>query len=273
MMRNILCILILFVGSFAFGQDAPDFVVTDSKGVSHELYKDYLDVGKTVVLKVFFTTCPPCNAIAPATQQLNLEWGDGDFDVEFFDLSTRGGDNDGLIDAYGDRHGLSFPGVGGEGGSIQALAPYRNGDFGTYRGTPSFIVIAPDKSVTFDPGRGSSSNDAWIDAIDAAIEATGANRPGTTSIKNQSGLFSALKIYPNPVANNANVDFDLTNSADIRISIVNILGSKIKEMNLDGLQAGYYTFPFELENTPKGNYFLRIEADGVIEKTLRIMKL
>ena len=273
MMRNILTILILFIGSFVIAQDAPDFTVTDSKGVEHELYKDYLDLGKTVVLKVFFTTCPPCNAIAPATQQLNLDWGDGDFDVEFFDFSTRGADVDGLIDAYGERHGLSFPGVGRDGGSIQALAPYRSGDYGTYRGTPSYIVIAPDKSVTFDPGRSTSNNSAWIEAVDAAIEATGAKRPGTTSIKNQTGLFSTLKIYPNPVANNASVDIDLTKKTNIKISIVNILGSKIKDLTLDGLQAGYYTFPFELENTPKGNYFLRIEADGVIEKTLRIMKL
>ena len=35
-------------------QFAPDFTITDSDGEEHSLYADYLDHGKTVVIKLFF---------------------------------------------------------------------------------------------------------------------------------------------------------------------------------------------------------------------------
>ncbi|MBK8704908.1 MAG: redoxin domain-containing protein [Saprospiraceae bacterium] len=58
--------LFLFASTALKSQPAPNFTLTDSDGQSHNLYTDYLDQGKTVVIKFFFTTCPPCNAMAPA---------------------------------------------------------------------------------------------------------------------------------------------------------------------------------------------------------------
>ena len=66
---------------------APDFTVTDINGQMHQLYADYLNQGKTVLLEVFYTTCPPCNSIAPLMEPFYQEWGAGDHDVEFFPVS------------------------------------------------------------------------------------------------------------------------------------------------------------------------------------------
>ncbi|MEQ8703712.1 MAG: redoxin domain-containing protein [Phaeodactylibacter sp.] len=156
-------------------QPAPDFSVTDSEGGSHQLYADYLDEGKTVVLKLFFTSCPPCNAIASATEQLNQEWGGGSNDVVFLSLSILGNDSDNLINNYKANHGITYAGAGPAGGSTSATAPYQNGTYGFWLGTPTFVVIAPDGTVDYDP-RGSSQA-ATILELDAAIEATGAQRP------------------------------------------------------------------------------------------------
>ncbi len=86
--------LILFFGLLlstmsSYGQQAPDFTVTDTDGQVHHLYADYLNQGKTVMIKIFFTTCPPCNSIAPQMEPFYKEWGAGQNDVEFFEMTDK----------------------------------------------------------------------------------------------------------------------------------------------------------------------------------------
>ncbi len=154
---------------------APDFLVTDSQGQQHRLYTDYLNQGKTVVIKLFFTYCPPCNAIAPLMEPLYQTWGGGSGDVEFISLTTKNDDTSADVAGYKANHGHTFPGVGADGGSLDANLPYRNGTYGLFLGTPTFVVIAPDGTVNYNP-RGPTQA-ATIDAVDAAIAATGAVRP------------------------------------------------------------------------------------------------
>lgn len=168
------CFAVICMGEL-FAQPAPDFNVTDSEGATHQLYSDYLNHGKTVILKLFFTTCPPCNAIASSTEQLNQEWGGGTHDVVFLSLSILGNDTDNLINNYKANHGITYAGAGPAGGSTSATSPYQSGTYGLWLGTPTFVVIAPDGTVDYDP-RGSSQS-ATILELDAAIEATGAQRP------------------------------------------------------------------------------------------------
>jgi len=153
-------------------QDAPNFEITDSEGKTHKLYEDYLDQGKTVVIKFFFTSCPPCNAIAPRVQSLYEEWGEGDEDVQFFEITTQDFDSNSDVQDYKDFHSLTFPGVGEDGGAKDARQPYTSGTFGTFFGTPSFAVIAPDRSAVYNTG-GIGTN-GKIQALSDAIAATGA---------------------------------------------------------------------------------------------------
>lgn len=154
---------------------APDFLVTDSQGQQHRLYADYLNQGKTVVIKLFFTYCPPCNAIAPLMEPLYQSWGGGAGDVEFISLTTKNDDTSADVAAYKANHGHTFPGVGADGSSLAANLPYRDGTYGLFLGTPTFVVIAPDGTVNYNP-RGPTQA-ATIDAVDAAIATTGAVRP------------------------------------------------------------------------------------------------
>ncbi|MEP6794835.1 MAG: hypothetical protein ABJB16_10950, partial [Saprospiraceae bacterium] len=98
-------ILILFIGMLFINlstqaQPAPDFTVTDSKGHVRHLYADYLNQGKSVLIEIFFTTCPPCNSIAPLMQPLYVDWGSGNNDVEFIELSNKNFDTDALVNAF-----------------------------------------------------------------------------------------------------------------------------------------------------------------------------
>jgi thiol-disulfide isomerase/thioredoxin len=172
----VLPVLLLITSLTTYAQPAPDFTITDSQGQQHQLYADYLNQGKSVLIKVFFTTCPPCNAIAPLMEPLYQEWGAGDYDVEFFELSDKNFDTDALVNAYKAQYNSTFIAAGVEGGSIAAVQPYKSGLYGQWFGTPTFIVIAPNGTVTYDVS--GNGNQGTIDAIDAALIATGAVKPG-----------------------------------------------------------------------------------------------
>ena len=156
-------------------QPAPDFTITATDAEVHSLYADYLNQGKTVVLEIMFTTCPPCNTIAPLIEELNQDWGAGNMDVVFLSLSDKSFDDNSDVAAWENLHGLSYHGAGQDGGSLSAVAPYKAGTYGNFLGTPTFVVISPDGTVNFNP-RGPSPG-STVDSIDVAIANTGATPP------------------------------------------------------------------------------------------------
>ena len=167
--------LILFITSFTlFAQNppAPDFTVTDTDGLTHTLYQDYLDQGYTVAIKMFFVACPPCNSIAPSVQQEYEYWGSGQYDVQFFEMTTMQFDDDNDVIGFKNNHGITFPSISAEGGSIQVKNELTSGPWGPFFGTPSFYVISPEGNVA------SGINFA---GLRGAIESTGAMGPNMTT--------------------------------------------------------------------------------------------
>jgi thiol-disulfide isomerase/thioredoxin len=180
------CYFFLFPVSFAWAginaQTAPDFTVTDSWGQTHSLYSDYLNLDKTVVLKIFYVACPPCNSIAPHLEPLYQSWGGGQGDVQFIELSIKADDSDAEVSAYKLAHGTTYPAAGGDGNSVPATVPYTNGTFGLWGGTPTFVVIAPDGTLQYDVyGAGIQGT---IEALNTAIAATGAQGLPTAVTEN-----------------------------------------------------------------------------------------
>ncbi len=171
-MKKVLITLVLVVGAqmYFFAQTAPNFTVTDTKGVTHRLYEDYLNQGKTVVLDLFFVACPPCNTRAPQIQQIYEDWGSGNMDVQIFDMSTRTWDDDAAVLGFENQHGLTYPGVSKDGGSIDAVSFYTSDS--RFFATPTFIVIDPrDKSIEW-----LNNTSTLLSRLEAAIEATGAEK-------------------------------------------------------------------------------------------------
>jgi thiol-disulfide isomerase/thioredoxin len=203
-------VILFFVGlcNFLIAQPpAPDFTVVDANGVTHQLYADHLDQGQTVVIKLFFINCPPCATYAPHVQQLYEDWGEGEYDVEFFEMSILFGDKNDEVADYQAEHELTFPGVGGDGGSVPALNIYKDGTYGPYYGTPTFVVIAPDGEVTYDPsGIGVSGT---IEAINDAITATGAEGPNGGGGGNEDPEPVAVSLFAKDVDNSALENVDL----------------------------------------------------------------
>lgn len=204
-------------------QVAPNFTVTDSWGNIHRLYEDYLDQGVTVVIKVFYVACPPCNAIAPHLEPLYQSWGGGDADVQFIELSIKQTDTDALVNGYKNNHQTTYPASGGQGGSVAAVTPYTSGMFGVYTGTPTFVVIAPDKTVNYDVS--GFNIQGTIDAIDAAIEATGAL--GEITSTGQPEPSFPIRLLSNLVRNEIVLSV-MREVSSFELSIINPLGQVYK---------------------------------------------
>ncbi len=198
---------------------APDFTITDTNGNEHQLYADHLDQGQTVLIKVFFTVCPPCISAAPHIEELYQDWGAGQYDVEFFELSNKGFDSNADVLSYQIAHGQTYPAAGNDGGSIAALTEYTNGTFGQFFGTPTYIVISPNGDVNYDVS--GFGIEATIDSLNAAISATGATggpaTPDFTSydvnikdVYGQSISPSETKMYLRS-SSDASVNYDILN--------------------------------------------------------------
>ena len=156
---SLLFVLLLIVSGYS-QKTMHDFTVTDTHGKSHNLYNDYLSKEGVVVIKFFFTSCPPCIANAPLWQQKYVELGSGTKKIEFFSVSTLTSDNNAGVAAFESQYNQTMKGVGNDGNAKQVTDPFRNGTYGSWWGTPSFVVIAPDKSFKYP---------VFFNELDAAI--------------------------------------------------------------------------------------------------------
>jgi len=267
--RSTILIFALTV-TVAFSQTAPDFTVTDINGETHQLYADYLDQGKTVVLDFFFVDCPPCQAIAPYFETLYQDWGAGQADVEFMSITgdPNGTDNDAYVTQFKNTYGLTSPAVSNQGNGPPTVQMYTNGTFGSFFGYPTFAVVAPDGTVEWDPWV--DAGQATIDLIDAAIQATGATGQ-ITDIDDVEDLFEGLTVYPNPSNDVATVDFNLIEKADIKIQVLNMLGQNALNVFEGNKYAGSHQIEMNVANLQPGTYLIRVTANETI-RTIRFAK-
>lgn len=154
---------------------APDFTITTTDGTVRHLYADYLTQGKAVVIEVFFTTCQDCLSMASLIEPFYQEWAGGSGPVEFIALSTRANDSNDDVRRYKAMLNHTYLGAGNDGGSMEAVKPYTNGTYGTFTGTPTFVVIAPNGKVTYNPK--GNTNEATIDSIDQLLRHIGIEKP------------------------------------------------------------------------------------------------
>lgn len=82
---------------------------------------------------------------------------------------------------------------------------------------------------------------------------------------------ASMEVYPNPVINNATIDFNLPVSAQAAITVYNLVGAQVMNMNLGTLPAGEQREVLDMSNLEAGVYMVAVEAAGEVH-TLRITK-
>lgn len=197
---------------------APDFTVTDYNNKVHKLYSDYLNKEKVVVIKIFFVDCPPCNSIAPLIQPAYSRWGAGTGRVQFFEMSTMPIDVNSYVKTYANKYGITCPSIGSDGGSLPVVAPYKdNKTFGSYYGTPTFLVIAPNGEVNFNVPFGPTNTVSLDTAIAQALRIPSGGSGGGNTCKDS---FQIKVLNPNFITHKA-VTFDRFNNSNPKYDILN----------------------------------------------------
>jgi hypothetical protein len=133
----------------SLGQTAPNFTVHDTQGVTYNLYSDYLDQGRVVILGMFYVGAPWFQEVADSLENQIAALGqDGNIDMLYLSYV----DSDAELIQFASDSGLLKPMIGNEGASGAAMAPYTIGSgFGIFYGYPLFVVVHEDRSVDYDP--------------------------------------------------------------------------------------------------------------------------
>jgi len=235
-MKNFLTLFLLFLHAFGLAQTAPDFTIVNTNAQTRNLYADYLNQGKIVVIEAFFTTCPPCNAHAPFWQALyESQLAAHPGKVEFLLLSTLQSDNNSKVAQYKTSKNLTMPGAGSDGGALTALQPYTTGQFGEFQGTPTFIIINPDGEVDFDV-RGNTPQ-ATMDMIAQSIAAELTQSCAIESpFGNPVSNIQITAMTPSMTVNiNASGSYDLSNVPQLQNTSYTITATKVDADPLQGL--------------------------------------
>ena len=90
------------------------------------------------------------------------------------------------------------------------------------------------------------------------------------SADNFSLEINELKVFPNPVMNELHLNF-IGNNEKVKITLYNSIGAVVKHISDKKYSAASHTVYIDVQNLPKGNYFIHYQTKGVI-KTKKILK-
>ena len=111
-----------------------------------------------------------------------------------------------------------------------------------------------------------------VSAYGNALYVDDINTSGTVSTENVA-LETSLNVYPNPAVNNFNVAFELTETADLNINLVNAIGQTLRTIKTGNFVAGEHILNVNTADLAAGTYFVTIRNGvGVTTKTITVQK-
>ena len=123
-------------------------------------------------------------------------------------------------------------------GGVSANAvSYFNGNFGNANNASKWWTIgtSPMVRINFDPILG---------------------------VNNANELVSSLSAYPNPAANNVNVNFTVVEASNVAVTVVSLTGDVVYNNNLGVVAAGKYTENINTAKLANGVYFYTLTVNG-----------
>ena len=147
-MRQLSIILFFIFSIFCHSQSlnfeatgmAPDWFAVDMNGVTHELYNDYLENDKIVIVEFMNVNCGACQAYAPYIKDFYDNYGPNGSDLaRVIALDINAGSTDSQCLNYIEDYNVAYPLINGNSTS------YYGGEI-VY--TPTFYIVYPDGSYT-----------------------------------------------------------------------------------------------------------------------------
>jgi hypothetical protein len=90
---------------------------------------------------------------------------------------------------------------------------------------------------------------------------------------NRSLSYKLQQNYPNPFNPTTTINYSLAKDGHVKITLYNILGSKLAVLVNENKLAGSYSVQFDAHTLPSGIYFYRLESGAYTDiKKLVLMK-
>lgn len=83
--------------------------------------------------------------------------------------------------------------------------------------------------------------------------------------------FSLYQNYPNPFNPTTSIDFDIKNNSIVNLSIYDIVGNLVQEVNYGSLSPGLYSFTFDASKLTSGIYFYSLKTSEGISSQKQMM--
>lgn len=154
---------------------------------------------------------------------------------------------------------------------------------GGYNGAPGSLTIPATANSTETYGATGTLNAAWdddhvhlvamvINNTNGEIMNAASSAPLAVGIEEEASSVNFFSIYPNPANNNANIAFELNETANVKVSVLNIAGQTVYAESLGNVN-GSHILNLNANELANGMYFVNLTANGqVITKKLNIQK-
>jgi hypothetical protein len=186
-------------------------------------------------------------------------------------------------------------GVASDGGDIGANVLYRYGVSGTLWGEDGYDSLTKESLWPFpnediikekmsswagpnDGERGFCANDTGLYGGPITLtsyiwEYLGNPCPSefidTSNITDNVPDSINIHVAPNPFRRNTMIEFNLAAPAEVTIEILNILGAKIRTIDLGKIQENPYSYELDMSGDSQGIYFLKIQTN-TSQQTIKI---
>ena len=74
---------------------------------------------------------------------------------------------------------------------------------------------------------------------------------------------SQLSVYPNPMTNTMNVQFELTGGSNVELNVYNLIGEKVMSFDLGYRMNGKHNVTLDKGNLSSGMYILQLDAENM----------
>lgn len=81
-----------------------------------------------------------------------------------------------------------------------------------------------------------------------------------------------LKVYPNPVKHEAIIEYEMTNTGNLRMNLYDMGGKMVKEIHKGYVQKGLHKFQLNVSGLRPGSYLLKVDLSGKHESRMIIIQ-
>jgi hypothetical protein len=96
--------------------------------------------------------------------------------------------------------------------------------------------------------------------------------PNVTSVEETVIDEISFNVYPNPARSQVNIDYALTNDADVQVAMYDLTGNMLRMIELGTLREQAHQLTLNISDLQNGLYFVRIQAgNSVVTRRIQVV--